>query len=493
MSLSRYAAQSASAAIVIAGTRFALAAIAARRLSEGGFGQFAYALWLVDIAFLSCSLGAAGTVSRYAAEFRGDVPKLGAFMREWRRKALAVPPLTALSVTLAAELSGLDLSWRDLALLAVWGLAQAGWALQTAALTGSQRFDKILLANVAAGAIMVAGVASLPFGPNDLSALFALMALAAVIGVVVGFSQVRQLGQGLSVELTAEQRRSVRAYAFNIWLTPLLWALVWSRGEFPVVRAYTGDQGLAHYAATMTVFGGAIQAMTLGVYGVMPHLTQIWGEGRIGQAVDTARRVMDTQLVVCGAVALLVTCFGPELMGLAFGASYRQSAGMLAVLAPGLLFMALATQNHLLQIDTDARFSRDTSLLGLAMLMALAASLTPAIGLEGAAFSRASTMVVLGAISAHAVRRRWKSRAVSIRNLFIVLSVCLSSAVAVYEIGDQWLAWRTAIFVTGTSVIGWALRSIDREAVIGQVLRRLKDAIAAKETTGGITEPKRES
>jgi len=57
MSILRHSVWSAAAGIVVTGSRFAVAAILARRLSQGAFWQYAYAQWLVDISFLFCSLG----------------------------------------------------------------------------------------------------------------------------------------------------------------------------------------------------------------------------------------------------------------------------------------------------------------------------------------------------------------------------------------------------------------------------------------------------
>src|SRR5258708_30270363 len=69
MSILRHSAWSAAAAIVLAGSRFAVVAILARRLSQGAFGQYAYAQWLVDISFLFCSLGVTGAIGRFAAPY----------------------------------------------------------------------------------------------------------------------------------------------------------------------------------------------------------------------------------------------------------------------------------------------------------------------------------------------------------------------------------------------------------------------------------------
>lgn len=472
-SLPRHALLAALAAIALTGTRFVLSAVAARKLSQADFGQFAYVVWLIDIAFLVCSLGATGAVGRYAAEFRSDVPRLAAFMHRWRRWAIGLPLLAGIAALLGAWLSRLPLDSVSCVLVSIWAVAQARWALQTAALTGSQRFDIILLASLLAGAIMVSGIVFLPIDAYGLPLLFALMAISATVGASTGSAQVRRLGAGAVVALDPQRWRLIRTYALNIWLTALLWALVWSRGEFPIVRAFVGDEGVAAYAAAMTLFGGAVQAVMLGVSGVAPQLTRLWGEDRKQQALEIARKVMDLQLLACGVAALVLICFGPELMSLAFGDRYRTGAGALAILGIGLVSMTLSSQNHVLQIATDARFNRDTSLLGLAALMLLAFAFTPSLAVEGAALARASTMILLAAVSVFVVRRRWSGAAVSLQSLLATSAVCLAAGLVAYAIDGQYPVARGAVFLAGVSVLALALRAGDGSLIVMSVFRWL--------------------
>ncbi len=470
-SIRSQAALAATAAIVVAGSRFALSAIAARRLSLTDFGQFAYAIWLVDIAFLACSLGATGAVGRYAAEFHADAPQLAAFMHRWRRWAVGLPLLAGLVAVAGAEASGLPLDTTSFALVALWAAMQGRWAMQTAALTGSQRFDMILRANLLAGAVMVAGMIFLPVDTVGLPLVLALMVATAAVGALTGASQVRSLGAGVVAVLSADQWRMIRIYALNIWLTALLWALVWSRGEFPIVRAYLGDEGVAAYAAAMTLFGGAVQAVMLGVGGVAPQLTRFWGEGRVELALDTARKVMDFQLLACGFAAMTLICFGPELMSLAFGDRYRSGAGMLAILGVGLVAMTLSSQNHVLQIATDARFNRDTSILGVAVLMVLAAGLTPLLGTDGAAFARASTMGLLAGVSVFVARWRWGKSAAPLANLLATLAVCVVAGSISYVIDGQHPGIRGTMFLVGLGVLTTVLRHDDGSPIMVDAVR----------------------
>src|SRR5690606_32028530 len=132
-------------------------------------------------------------------------------------------------------------------------------------LSGSQRFETILLANSLSGLTMVSGAALLPIDIWGLPLLFTVMLVSAATAVCIGHSPMREIGAATVIPDYVAGWGGIRTYALNIWITALLWALVWSRGEYPIVRTMIGDDGIATYAAAMTLFGGAIQAVMLGM------------------------------------------------------------------------------------------------------------------------------------------------------------------------------------------------------------------------------------
>lgn len=479
MSVLRHSAWAAAAAVVLAGSRFAFAAILARRLALTDFGQYAYGQWLADFTFMVCSLGATGAIGRYIAEFRHDPVLLAGVVRRWRPFAWGLPWIAAALVPFGAWLSGLSLTPGALALLALWTLAHGLWAMQTAALSGLQRFDLVCLASGIAAAVMVAGALLIPLDGQAPGRIFALLAVSSACAAIVGLSVTRRLGDGAAGEIDPTRWRGMREYAANIWLASLLWNLVWSRGEMPIVRIYLGDDGVARYAAALVIFGGAIQAVMLATSGVAPQLTRFWGEGAHTQALGLARRVMDVQLLLCGVAAVLLIYASPELMQIAFGAGFRGGAGILVVLSLGLIAMTVSPQNHLLQIATDARFNRDSTLAGLAVLMVMAVSLVSILGLPGAALSRAGTMVLMAAVSLFVVRRRWGPAAFSARNVGAVLLIVMSSAAIQSWTTD--LAWtaRAGLAVTAAVLLVVAVRDVDGRMQAQLVIARVRHAFLA--------------
>ncbi len=449
----------------------------ARRLSIEAFGQFAYGQWLIDLAFLVCSLGVTGVAGRYFAEYRHDPHLLAAVLRRWRPYAFSLPVLGGLLAFAGILISGMTLSPFATLMLVLWSITSGLWAMQTAALVGLQRFDLIFRANAIAATIMLTGAVLISLNGTDPGPVFGLIATAAGLAALVGLREIVRVNRGSPSTIDASRWSAIRQYAVNIWVTGLLWSLVWSRGEMPIIRAHLGDLGVAHYAAALTLFGGAIQGVMLAAAGTAPHLTRLLGEGSHKQAVALARKLLDVQLLACGLAAVTMIYFSSELMRLAFGPAYRSSAGVLSILSLGVLSMAASPQGHLLQIATNARFSRDSTLLGLAVLFALAGWLTSAVGLAGAAMARAATMLILGAISLYVVRKRWGRTAYSLSNVVPVsILVAASAAVMLLYTNVHWslragLAAMSAVLLL--IVVRDAEGRVHAKVIAAQLLHRL--------------------
>lgn len=439
MSLFRQSSYAAIAALALAGSRFALAAIVARRISAIEFGTFVYAQWLVDIAFLVCSLGATGAVSRYVAQYRDDPERLKEFLRHWPAWSGVLPLVAGCMVLIGAWLSGMKVDFPLAAALIVWAIMSAAWLLQTAALTGLQRFDLILAANLLAGAIMLLGAWLVPAGSNMLVDLFWVMAAAAGAGALIGVSQTfgsRSLRHSPSSRFEELDWTSIRRYALNMWLISLLWSLLWSRGELPVVKYFLGEAGVARYSAVQTLFSGAIQGVMLGLSAVAPQLTSLWGAGRREEALLLAQKIMNIQLLICGAAAIILIYFGPELLSLVFGGIYRDQAPSLAVISVGLISMVVANQNHILQIETNGVFTRNSSLVGVVLLFFCSSGLIYLFDVPGAAYSRALVMISLSAISIYFFAKQWGLKYIAFGN-YVFVGFVLGGSVLVVSTGPE--------------------------------------------------------
>lgn len=461
MSIRMHAVWSAGAAILLTASRFALLAILARRLDPHALGLFAYSQWMVDIGFLVASFGANGAATRFFAEYRSRQDLMLSFMRFWRLPSLLLPLVGALIAGLVARLTGAEIGPQGLGALLLWALFAGLWAMQTSVLTGLQRFDVIFLANLLAALVMVLGAAFVPMAAREPAPAFLIMASGCAAAFLVGLLPVQRMylsavGQGERLD-----RASIIRYCINVWVTALLWSLVWSRGEVPIVRHFLGDAQLANYTVALSLVGGAIAGVMLGVGGIAPQVTRLLGDAKLAEAVRLCRTVGDWQLLLSGSAAVLLIWLSPELVRLAFGPSYAAAVPVLALLAAGLPALSFSMHNHLLQIQTGARFNRNAMLLGLAALGAGALQLIPRFGTEGAAFARMSTLWLLALVSAIAFSSRAGSAGVNRLGFAAVMLVTAVSS-GVVALGPV-LPLGIRVTVALLSAIGLALIIRDEE------------------------------
>ena len=472
MSIRIHIAWSSAAAVLLTGSRFVLLAILARRLDSHALGLYAYAQWMVDIGLLVASLGATGAASRYIAEYRSRPGLMQTFLRLWRIPSFLLPLLGSVIVVLGAKLTGAELDSEGLGTLMLWALFAGLWAMQTAVLIGLQRFDVIFLANLLAAAVMVLGAAYIPITSQDPSTVFLIMASGCAVAYMTGLLPIQRLRRSQAGTAERLDTASIIRYCTNVWITALLWSLLWSRGEFPLVRHFLGDAQLAYYTVALSLVGGAIAGVMLGLSGIAPQVTRYLGEAKLDEAVRLCRKVGDWQLLLSGGAAAVLIWLAPELLRIAFGPAFTTSASALSLLAAGLPALSFAMHNHMLQIQTDARFNRNTSLVGLTVLGVAAISLIPSFGIEGAAIARASTLSLLAVLSAVYFSTSVGSAGVNWTGFATVMFVTAGSAMAVvlFPAAPFWI--RAMLALTIPLVYVFIIRDTDGRMVLNTMARK---------------------
>lgn len=473
MSIRIHAAWSAGAALLLTGSRFLLLAILARRLDAHALGLYAYAQWMVDIGFLVSSFGATGAASRYIAEFRSRPSRMRAFLRLWRIPAFLLPMVGAFVAVLGARFTGAEVTSAGLGAMMVWALFSGLWGMQTSVLTGLQRFDLVFLANLLASMVMLLGVAIMPIAPQDPSSPFLIMGAGCAVAFTVGFLPVQRLSRLGDADAEILEMGSIIRYCMNIWITALLWSLVWSRGEVPLVRHFLGDAQLANYTVALSLVGGAIAGVMLGVGGIAPQVTRLLGDDEVEEAVKLCRKVGDWQLILSGGAAAILIWLAPELLRWAFGPTYTSAVPALGLLAAGLPALSFSMHNHFLQIQTGARFNRDTTLLGLVVLGVASILLIPGFGIEGAALARVSTLWLLAVVSATIFSSRAKPTGVNLVGFSTVTLVTATSAMFVTLFPDTPVWIRMPLALTIPLVLGFIIRDADGGLVINTLVRKV--------------------
>jgi O-antigen/teichoic acid export membrane protein len=465
MSILRHSAWSAAAAIVLAGSRFAVTAILARRLSQGTFGQYAYAQWLVDISFLFCSAGLPGAISRFAAQYSHAPLLLSSLFRRWWPLAIGLSLLTGLAVLCGAWASRLAMFPDDAPSLLVWAIASAFWAMQTAALIGLKRFDLIFRANTIVAAVTLAGAALLP-SAADIADVVKVMALASIMASTVGTSTTKTFLYLRNVDIDPSLWRVMKSYAANIWISSLITSLVWSRGEFPMIKSALGDLAMAQYTVAITTYAAAIQGVMLAVSAVIPHLASLWGQGRKEEAVSLSRSVMDMQLAVIGPGALVFLLFGDQLIEFVFSASYAAAAPSLHVLTLGLWSLSVSAQTQLLQIETNARFNRNALVVTVTVLYILLTALIYDWGILGAAVARSGAMIFIAMATLVWSVKVFGSRSVSFANIALVACVLIAVFAIQMGVGSLGLMQRVVLFLISSGGLLLGLRDQNGQQIL---------------------------
>lgn len=446
VSLKSHAFYSAGAALIGAATRFLILMLLARLFPQAQVGQFVYVLFLVDLSFLFVSFGMNGVASRYLAEYASAPEHRARFFVWWCRRSLWVLPAAGAAVVLAAMASGLAMPPAALAAIALWAMAYAAQALILAAFVGLQRFDQVFAVSAIGAVAALTAVLLAVFMSLPLAGLYALMAVACLISLIASLRVFSPLWhEGRSASEPAGFWTGVASYSLNMWLTVFLLALVWSRGELPVVRHWLGDVALAHYGVALSIMAGLMTAVMLGISGFAVQVTRLWGEGRKTDAYALCRKVSEWQMVIAALGAAFVVCFNKELVTLVFGEAYADSAAFLAVMVCGVPVMALAMQNHLIQIKTDGRFSRNVAVLGVIVLLALAVSFVPYAGGSGAALARAVTMGLMGASSIAYVLMRMDAAALPRYPIAFVMLI--PAAALGFLFGGEYAEGRAVVFL----------------------------------------------
>jgi O-antigen/teichoic acid export membrane protein len=337
--------------------------------------------------------------------------------------------------------------------------------MQTAALAGLKRFDLIFRANTIAAAVMLTGMALLP-SAADIADVIKVMALACILAATVGICTTKTFLSLGNVDIDPSLWHVVKTYAGNTWLSSLIASLVWSRGEFPIIKSALGDLAVAQYTVAITTYAAAMQGVMLGLGGVGAHLTSLWGQGRKEEAVSLSRSVMDLQLTAIGCGALLLLVFGDQLVEFVYSASYAAAAPSLRVLTLGLLSLSVSTQSLLLQIETDGRFNRNSLLVGVALLYILVTALIYHWGILGAAVARSGAMIFIAMATLIWSVKLFGSRSVSFANIAAVACVLIAVFAIQIHVGSFSLIERLLLFLISSGGILLLLRDQNGERIL---------------------------
>jgi len=395
VSLVKDTAFSAAASIVGTASRLLLTVILARALVPADYGRFVFIQWVIDLSFQLASLGITGSLVRFLPELvrgRGLGGSRGAF---WLVAAAASSVGVGLTLFLVYLQFDPSRAVAPMALMAAWFLGAVVTQILFAAMQGLFRYDAVMAGNLGFG-LCAPVLALLWLRTPSVSAAIASVTLAWTVAIVAALA-VALLRKGSRRPPAASvppPARQIVSYGLNLWILALLANLVWSRGEFGILRFHASDHDIAVYAAALSMTGAINQGCALLTGALTPHLARSWAAGEIARVETILRTTTSITLFCAAGLALLLTGFGLELAGTVLGHAYTTSYPVMCVLAVAAVSIASGSVNTLMQIITNGRFGLRINLVALVVLLGVSAALSPFVGIMGAAIARALAQMV---------------------------------------------------------------------------------------------------
>jgi O-antigen/teichoic acid export membrane protein len=457
MSLIRNTSWSAAAAIVLTGGRFLITILLAKKLGVSEFGRFAFSQWLVDMVFLTLAFGLPGSASRFFAEFKTQSANLLAFERWYLPRAFVVVLAVAVASPLVALAFNGEVDLKFALLQAGWSATAAVWALFMARAQGLQQFKRIAMSNGVYVAVALSGCILLPTEGVPVSSAMLLIMIATAAAALTTWIPLPSTASEQTSKGSDLNRRMLKIFGMNIWISSLVSALVWSRGEIAIVRTELGVAEVAVYSIALSLVGIATQGLMLLTGALGPHLTQMWGAGKQEEAISLSRRITDILAFTAGILSVFLMAFAPELIRLTFGLAYAEAEFSLAVLGLGTIGLASAAANQLLQIKTNGVFARNANFLGAFGLFGAAIPLVAMVGIDGAAISRVFVQIGVGAMTLYFAHRIVSTKTVNWINQAKIGLVVLVAAAFNFT-GEHALYTRVIVFCMSALTLAFWLR-----------------------------------
>jgi O-antigen/teichoic acid export membrane protein len=158
--------------------------------------------------------------------------------------------------------------------------------------------------------------------------------------------------------------------------------------------------------------------------------------------------------------------FGDQLIEFVYSAPYVAAAPSLNVLTLGLLSLSVSTQSLLLQIETNARFNRNSLLVGVALLYILVAALIYDWGILGAAVARSGAMIFIAMATLIWSVKVFGSRSVSFANIAVVASVLIAVFSMQMRVGSLGVMERVILFLISNGALLLGLRDQNGQQIL---------------------------
>ena len=386
-----------------AGLLLVLLILAGRFLGDADYGKFSFALALATIFETAVDFGLKEITSRSVARDHGAARRLVANIFGLK---LLLAGGTMLALIVAARALRPEPDVRLICYLLGGSAVLRSYLLTVRhLLTGLERFgleslvviaDRLLLLGLGGGAL------ALGYGVAGLSVAFVAARIVAV-GIAYGLavSQLGRIRPGFDVAFWRDlQLRALPFGAFAIVL------YLYSYIDTVMLGVWRGDAETGLYSAAYRLYEGVSNVPSVLHLVLLPRLASYF-------VTDPARhrQLARTGLAIGTALAIpaaaVVWFLARPLVTWLFGEPFLPAAGVLQILAVGLLFVFPLFILHAEAIAADAEAALlRTGVIGCLVNIGLNSALIPSYGMHGAAAATVVSELTSVAVLLSALRRR---------------------------------------------------------------------------------------
>lgn len=375
----------------------------ARFLGVERFGSYIFILWLVEMSYLICSVGLAGAATRFypqtIAQFDGPEKNFGNWYF-WR--ALISLLLSAcFSVFAVASFSG-NAGLTLYSIIFIFSLVSSAYLLLVARSQGLFQFKYYAVASVVQNIITVLGVMVLgrAIKVHD----FFLLAIASQLAAILILVRPIVVKSVHLQFLPFNKSKTFDVYSKNIWLTNIGSALLWSRGELPLVKSQYGDFFVGFYSVALTLSGLVNQAVNILTGALWPQIAKMWEVDR-RELEKLFFATTSLLLFTASLAAAFLIIFSDYLILLIFGEQYGESINLVVLLSVGTLGLTSASGNMIMQASSNGAFSRNITFVGIFLLFTSVTVMMSLYGIQGAAAAKSATQIILSFFVFFALRK----------------------------------------------------------------------------------------
>lgn len=397
-----------------------LAVLLARGLGAEGYGQYIFALTLVNILSLPIQMGLPTLLVRQVAIYRSqaDWGRLVGIMR-W--SVLFVSIMLGIIALAAVAYYALNPTAKEqpietylLYFLAFLLAGKLGYMQVTSAMLGG--FERVLLRSIPDGMIRPLGFLALIFGvqffivlsPSWVMGLHALAGLIALIWAVFMFRR-----HCLNENKQIKGLGNIQFYTRD-WLASLLplsfiagATIINSKLDIFMLGFLSSKTNVGLYSVALQIAGTILIGQTIVNAIIGPKIARMYASGDIQELqklISHACRLTSLLAVTC---FLIIIVFGQLLIEIVFGMDFSSSYNITLITCAGFAFSAIMGPVVLtLNMAGHERTTMWVVAFSAVVNALLNIFLIPRYGAEGAAVATLITVVVIQSVLSFAVRKK---------------------------------------------------------------------------------------